>query len=314
MSDQGNSYTPFARCSADLCAFMLVCELGKLSAAAQAMNISQPSLSQRIRNLERMLNRQLFFRHSTGVDLTPHGKQLLQLLGDPLKQTANRFKQFMTTEVSDQVVISVDHAFASFWLLPRLPQLREESGSTDICIVSSQDPLANATSETHISIFMADRNHMPSGSNCLLQEQVSAICSPKFLADNPGINCPHTLLESGSQLLHLHSSGKQTPWLDWPAWLQSFNVSANPLPSGTMFNSYEMIIKAVRQSQGIALGWHGLIDELLDTGELVTILPNPVTSDVGYYMELTANVQSAKTALVRDWIANQANSTDYTLR
>lgn len=312
MTDQGNSYTTFARSCSDLCAFVLVCELGKLSAAAQVMNISQPSLSQRIRNLETTVGRQLFVRHSTGVTLTPDGKQLLELLADPLKQTATRFQQFLTAELTDKVVISVDHAFASFWLLPRLPQLREESGSTDICIVSSQNPLENTAAEADIRIFMAHRGDRQASSCCLLQEQVSAVCSPQFLKANPGISSPQALLDRGSQLLHLNSPGRHTPWLDWSRWLESLNVPCTQLPVEMMFNSYEMTIKAARQGQGIALGWHGLIDELLAGSELVALLPDTVKTDVGYYIELAGSRNSSKAGLIRDWITEQASSSSQT--
>ncbi|ASJ75353.1 LysR family transcriptional regulator [Granulosicoccus antarcticus] len=308
MTDPVNSYTTLAKCSADLCAFMLVCELGKLSAAAQVMNISQPSLSQRIKNLESTVGRQLFVRHSSGVDLTPQGKLLLQLLEDPLKQAATRFQEFQTKQTSDRVTISVDHAFASFWLLPRLPQLREKSGSTDICIVSSQDPFVNATPETDITIFMAQAKDVSAGSTCLLQEQVSAICSPQFLADNPGIDSPQALLERGSQLLHLNTPGTHTAWLDWAKWLAALNASPEQLPAEIVFNSYEMIIKAACQGQGIALGWHGLIDDLLAEAELVVLLPDTVNTDVGYYIELAGTSKSSKTALIRDWVVDQINT------
>jgi len=59
MANQGNSYIKFARSAADLCAFMMVCRHGQLSAAAREMKLSQPSLSQRIRNLEIALDQKL---------------------------------------------------------------------------------------------------------------------------------------------------------------------------------------------------------------------------------------------------------------
>ncbi|MGQ7843527.1 LysR family transcriptional regulator [Granulosicoccus sp. 3-233] len=308
MTGKGNSYGALARSSADLCAFMLVCQHGKLSLAAQAMQLSQPSLSQRIRNLETTLGRQLFTRHSSGVDLTHAGRELLRLLGQPLEQAATRFDQFLTHTGTERIVISVDHAFGSFWLLPRLPQLREESGTTDICIISSQDPRNSATPEADIRIFMARPAEVAAESVCLLAERVSAVCSAAFLASHREIRSVQDLSNNPSLLLHLASPAGNSCWIDWRQWFESHDIFCPQLPTETSFNSYEMIINAARRSQGVALGWHGLIDDLLTDGELVTLFPDSVSTDSGYYMSMIESDASPGILGIRDWILQQALS------
>lgn len=57
--------------------FIAVAELGSLSRAAEALNISQPALGAHIRALEGELGSRLFLRHSRGVEMTGEGRQLL---------------------------------------------------------------------------------------------------------------------------------------------------------------------------------------------------------------------------------------------
>lgn len=57
--------------------FLSVSETGSLSLTAQQLNVSQPTISKRIKELEQELNVQLFFRQSNGVVLTEAGKTLL---------------------------------------------------------------------------------------------------------------------------------------------------------------------------------------------------------------------------------------------
>lgn len=57
--------------------FIAVAELGSLSRAAEALNISQPALGAHIRALEDELASPLFLRHSRGVEMTADGRQLL---------------------------------------------------------------------------------------------------------------------------------------------------------------------------------------------------------------------------------------------
>ena len=69
----------------NIVAFLAIAEYGKLTFAANAIGLTQPSLTKRLRNLESELGSQLFFRTRRGMQLTPAGKRFLT--------RANRIKQ-----------------------------------------------------------------------------------------------------------------------------------------------------------------------------------------------------------------------------
>ncbi|MCD7437281.1 LysR family transcriptional regulator [Streptomyces lincolnensis] len=58
--------------------FLTVVRAGTVSGAAQELRISQPSLSQQIKRLERRIGAPLFIRSSRGVELTTGGRAFLQ--------------------------------------------------------------------------------------------------------------------------------------------------------------------------------------------------------------------------------------------
>ena len=62
---------------ADLRAFVTVGELQSFVAAAELLHLSQPALSRRIANLERVLNVRLLDRTTRSVELTPLGRRFL---------------------------------------------------------------------------------------------------------------------------------------------------------------------------------------------------------------------------------------------
>lgn len=62
---------------ADLRAFVTVGELQSFAAAAELLHLSQPALSRRIANLERVLDVRLFDRTTRSVELTPLGRRFL---------------------------------------------------------------------------------------------------------------------------------------------------------------------------------------------------------------------------------------------
>lgn len=76
----------------DLGAFLAVVDCGSLGRAALVMNMTQPSLSRRIRELEFRLGSPLFERHSKGMALTAAGETLLdhaRLLVFEMEQAEN---------------------------------------------------------------------------------------------------------------------------------------------------------------------------------------------------------------------------------
>lgn len=66
--------------------FVRIAELGSLSAAAERLHVSQPSLSRQMRLLEEELGAKLFSRHRRGVSLTREGEELHGRIGDSLRQ------------------------------------------------------------------------------------------------------------------------------------------------------------------------------------------------------------------------------------
>ena len=56
--------------------FSVVARTGSVNRAAQELGMSQPTLSRRVRELERYVGAPLFFRVSSGVKLTQEGKDL----------------------------------------------------------------------------------------------------------------------------------------------------------------------------------------------------------------------------------------------
>jgi len=66
--------------------FHAVCTYQSISAAAEYLHISQPSLSVAIREMEQEYGLLLFQRHHRGMRLTPEGEQLLNMSSNLMKQ------------------------------------------------------------------------------------------------------------------------------------------------------------------------------------------------------------------------------------
>ena len=60
--------------------FHAVAKYESLTAASEALNVTQPAVGQQIRKLEESLGLKLLFRHSRGMRLSPVGKILFGVL------------------------------------------------------------------------------------------------------------------------------------------------------------------------------------------------------------------------------------------
>ena len=99
--------------------FKEVAEVGNITAAAQALYISQSAVSQSIKQLENDLQTRLFSRNSRGVTLTAEGKMLYELQ-------------------MGQLVIGASDTVTSQFLLPYLDGFHREHPAIHIQIISGR--------------------------------------------------------------------------------------------------------------------------------------------------------------------------------
>ncbi len=120
-------------------AFLVTAEEGSLSAAARALNISQPTLGRQVSALEDELEVALFERVGGRLSLTPSGFELIEharAMGDAatrLSLTASGQSQSIEGTVS----ISVGEIFAAHALPPIIQKLRAQEPGIDVEIIAS---------------------------------------------------------------------------------------------------------------------------------------------------------------------------------
>lgn len=111
----------------DIKIFLQVAESGSINAASRALRISQPTVSQNIRDLELRLNTQLFIRNAAGVELTEAGV-LLRERALPMQRAAQTI-DYMLRELDDKpegrVRVAAPDGVLSFWIAPRVPAFQD---------------------------------------------------------------------------------------------------------------------------------------------------------------------------------------------
>jgi DNA-binding transcriptional LysR family regulator len=107
-------------------AFERIVRLGSFHAAARDLNLTQPSVSQRIRELEEVLDTPLFVRRGPRISLTAEGHALVEYADRMLETAGEMIERFHTRDPLNGILrLGLNESFALI-CLPELLQRLEQ--------------------------------------------------------------------------------------------------------------------------------------------------------------------------------------------
>lgn len=253
---------------------------GSFSAAAAALGLTQPAISYQIRRLEEQLGFAVLRRRHQGVELTAQGRQLFDIVDRSVVEIDVFLREQARTARRAAVRLHTDYAFASFWLIPRMHRFRQYHHEIDIQIVATQRFQPDEAELGDIAVIFSDQSD---DATMLLAEEVVPVCTPALLAQLNG-DAGGVAHLNAARLINLDAAAP-SPWLDWPRYFAAQHLSRNLSQQGDLsFNTYSLVVQAALESQGVALGWKGLVDSYLRSGVLVAAGPAVRSPQRGYVL------------------------------
>lgn len=122
--------------------FYYVAKFESLTKAAGELSISQPAVSQSLKQLEQALDVTLFQRKSKGVSLTAEGRMLYSYVEkgyEQFEQGVNRLKQMQNLEAG-QVHIGASDMTLQFYLLPYLERFHAAYPEIKVMVTNAPTP------------------------------------------------------------------------------------------------------------------------------------------------------------------------------
>lgn len=279
--------------------------LSSFTAAGRELGMTQAAVSYAIRGLEDRLGTKLFQRRHRHVVLTEAGSRFLADVTLGLSHIRKSAEDLSARAAGADVTLSASTAFASFWMMPRLQQFRDDLPEIDLRIQTADRDLDLVAEDIPLGIRGGRAEDWPDYDLLpLAQEEICAVAGPTYVQR---YGLPTTPAEiTLHRLIHLEEPFR--PAANWHEWFQSAGINGAVAKRGLSINDYVLVIQAVMAGEGIALGWRHLTDRLVDNGLLVKASSHVLKTGSAFHVAWPRNRELSDNARkVRDWLARWGN-------
>ena len=273
--------------------------------AGDELYLTQSAVSRQIKELEDQLGVALFQRRHRALALTEAGQQFYAAAAQVIGTMRTATERLRTQAGRRRpLAVTTTHSFAALWLIPRLAGFTREHPGVDVRITA--DTRVQDLERDGLDVALRHGPSALAGPNAirLFGEKVFPVCSPKLLKKTP-LAKPGDL--RNHILLHYDDPDVRHPWLHWKTWLEVERI-ADLRPAGTLsFSGYEQIIPAAVAGHGVALGRSPLVQDLLESGELVAPFKSQADPARAYFaiVAKSAATRPEVTAFV-EWLKTEA--------
>ncbi|KAA0998270.1 LysR family transcriptional regulator [Paraburkholderia panacisoli] len=241
--------------------------------AAAELGVTPTAISHQIRLLEDLCGQRLFQRHPRPLALTTAGERLFPQLRNGFDTLTHAVASLAAPRDPPPLRVTSPNAFASRWLVPRLPKWREMHPDIPLEIIGTDAVLDLRAGDADFAIRYA--RVMPAGfaAQEIYRDAFFPICSPALLATKDGpIKCVADLLQF--PLIHFDWMNHDPEAPTWRKWL----ATAGTIDPGLMetdkkcdlsFREELHAIDAVVAGQGIAICSDVVVSRELRSGALV---------------------------------------------
>jgi LysR family glycine cleavage system transcriptional activator len=274
---------------AALHAFTLVAETGSLAAAAARLNVTQPAISRRVRELEGALGVALLHRGANAAVPTEAGVRFAAALREAFDAIRTATAELGAGPAAPLRVRAYT-TWALRWLIPRLPRFRARHPGIEIEVVTSTAPAVDfARDGLDAAIRSGEAPPLP-GALALQPVEVAPFATPAALR------------REGTRLTRLGSRVRPGDWATWLRAQKTTQAAAPPL----LFESTSLAIQAALEGLGAVICPPAYVAEDLRRRRL-TRLPGPVAATgEQYWLLLPPGQPRPAAAAFRDWLVQEA--------
>ena len=238
--------------------------------AAAELGVTPTAISHQIRLLERYCGCSLFRRRPRPLSLTEEGGRLFPVIRDGLGAFATAIASVRRDAGLHPLRITTTNAFASRWLIPRLPSWRKLRPDAPLDVIGTDSVLDLQSGDADVAIRYARSAPADGTAKEFLSDTFFAFCSPKL--SSSGLKRAADL--HGHVLIHCYWSPADGEAPTWARWLAVARKKWRDVPAAKdmehlSFREELHAIEAVTAGQGIGIFSDVLVASELAAGTLV---------------------------------------------
>jgi LysR family transcriptional regulator, glycine cleavage system transcriptional activator len=240
--------------------------------AAAELGVTPTAVSHQIRLLEDICGQPLFRRRPRPLALSGAGERLFPVIRNGFDTFATAIASASTRRGQRPLQVTSPNAFASRWLVPRLPKWREIHPKIPLEIIGTDKVLDLRSGNADVAIRYARRMPPDLAAQEIFRDAFFPVCSPELLAKGT------RRIERAADLLHyplIHfdwmSRDPEAPtWSQWLATARSIDPGIPYYREWDLSFREELhAIDAVVAGQGIAVCSDVVVSRELESGALV---------------------------------------------
>lgn len=231
------------------------------------------AISHQIRLLEDICGQALFRRRPRPLALTGAGERLFPVIRNGFDAFAAAIASASPGVGQRPLRVTCPNAFASRWLVPRLPKWREEQPTVPLEIIGTDAVLDLRAGNADVAIRYARRMPLDLAAQEIFRDTFFPVCSPELLAKAT------RYIERAADLLHyplihfdwMNRDHEAPTWSRWLAAARSVDPGIKDTNKAWDLSFREELhaIDAVAAGQGIAICSDVVVSRELKSGALV---------------------------------------------
>lgn len=246
--------------------------IGSFTLASQELFVSQAAISRQIRDLEKLVGCPLFSRRHRGVDLTPAGSRLLEVLSRSFDDIEDCLSQIGDPKQGVELRVSVEPSFASCWLVPNLPAFQEAHPDIDVSVDSDTRLIGFRGGEPELAIRHS--SHRSSWPRCESRRLGAVDMMPVIAASALAAGSPISQPADLRQHTLLHEENRDV----WRRWFEETGMGESEPARGPVFADSGLVLQAVLLGQGIGLLDRLCIEDHIGAGRLVPLFGQSIAN------------------------------------
>jgi DNA-binding transcriptional LysR family regulator len=266
---------------------------GSVRKAAEVLHVTPGAVSQRLKQLEVLMDTPLFNRNGRDLQYTPAAEQLARRIGELFDRIETAVQETRRDPQGPKLRLKLIPSFAIRWLVPRLASFYAIHPEIELELATVARMEEVSMGQADFIIRHGDGNWPDFHFDHIFDDAFVPVCS-QAMAEK--ISRPSDLLKVNL----LHSMMRPG---DWDIWMQSAGITEAVPRGGTSLGNAALCYQAAADGLGVAIAQLAYVSEDLRMGKLVTAVDHVARTDSGYYLlcELS-KADSYPHRAFRDWI------------